>query len=200
MSAVTLPVPFAPNSCALKLSVNQRVNASPFGGSEQAVDLLNDRWLMSLDLPPSYQSQGAGLEAFINAMRGQSNWVALYHFVRQVPRGTMRGSLTMSSAAAQGASSLVVTGGAGQASTTLLAGDLIGVSGLLFMVASDCVANGSGVITAPIVNRLRVALGSGLTVTWNRPTALFRLISTPVVEYAPGLASGVSFELAEYIP
>lgn len=200
MSAVTLPVPFAPNSCSLKLSVNQRVNASPFGGSEQAVDLLNDRWLMSLELAPNYSAQGAAIEAFINAMRGQSNWTALHHFARPVPRGTMRGSLTLSGSAAQGASNLVVTGGAGQAGTTLLAGDLIGVSGLLFMVASDCVANGSGVITAPIVNRLRMALGSGLTVTWNRPTALFRLVSTPVVEYAPGLFSGVSFEFAEYIP
>ena len=200
MSAVTLPATFTPSSCALKLSVNQRVNASPFGGSEQAVDLLNDRWLLSCDLAPSTLAQGAWLEAFINAMRGQSNWVALYHFARQIPRGTMRGSLTMTSAAAQGASALVVTGGAGQASTTLLAGDLIGVSGLLFMVASDCVANGSGVITVPIVNRLRVALGSGLTVTWYRPTALFRMTSVPVVEYSPAIASGVSFEVAEYIP
>lgn len=200
MSAVTLPAPFVPNSCSLKLSVNQRVNASPFGGSEQAVDLLNDRWLMSLDLPAGYSAQGAAIEAFINAMRGQSNWVALHHFARAVPRGTMRGSLTLSGAAAQGASSLIVTGGAGQAGTTLLAGDLFGVSGLLFMVASDCVANGSGVITAPIVNRLRMGLGAGLTVTWNRPTALFRLVSTPVVEYAPGMSSGVSFEFAEYIP
>ncbi len=199
MSAVALPATFAPSGCALKLSVNQRVNASPFGGSEQAVDLLNDRWLMSCDLAPNVVAQGAWLEAFINAMRGQTNWVALCHFARQIPRGTMRGSLTMSSAAAQGASSLVVTGGAGQANTTLLAGDLIGVSGLLFMVASDCVANGSGVITVPIVNRLRVALGSGLPVTWNRPTALFRLTSVPLVQYAPGAASGVSFEFAEYI-
>ena len=61
MSAVALPVPFAPNSCSLKLSVNQRVNASPFGGSEQAVDLLNDRWLMSLDVPAGYSAQGAAI-------------------------------------------------------------------------------------------------------------------------------------------
>lgn len=199
MSLLTLPAAFRPQTCSLELSVNDRVNASPFGGSEQAVDLLNDRWLLHVRLPESTQADGAWREAFIASFRGRTNWVALWHFMRPQPRGTMRGTLTLSSSAAQGASSIVVTGGAGQAGTTLLAGDLIGVGNLLFMVASDCVANGSGVITVPIVNRLRVALTPAAAVTWYRPSALFRLAGAPTVDYMPGQASSLSFDFAEYI-
>lgn len=142
---------------------------------------------------------GAWREAFIGSMRGQVNTVALWHFARPLPVGTLRGTLTLSSAAAQGAASVVVAGGAGQAGATLLAGDLIGVGGLLLMVASDCIANGSGVVTVPITNRLRVAQSSGATVTWNKPTALFRLLATNGVQYAPYVSQATTFDFGEAI-
>lgn len=199
MSIITTPLQLKPSACQLTLSVNQRVSASPFGGSEQAVDFLNDRWLLSLELPALLTNEGAWREAFIGAMRGQTNTVALYHFARPYPTGTMRGTLTLSSAAAQGASSVVVTGGAGQAGTTLLAGDMIGVSGLLLMVASDCTANGSGVITVPLVNRLRAGLLISAAVTWDKPSTMFRLMSTNGVGYAQSITQETSFDFGEAI-
>jgi hypothetical protein len=197
MSTITLPALFVPRTCQLTQVVNQRVSAAPFGGSEQAVDLLNDRWLLSCELPPSRHANSAWREAFINNMRGQTNTVALYHFTRPAPRGTVRGTLTLNAPAAQGASSIVITG-CSPATGTLLAGDMLGVGGLLLMSGADCTAV-AGVMTVPIVNRVRVAQPSGAAVTWDKPTAPFRMLSTNGVQYTPGVAQAVSFDFGEAI-
>ena len=200
MALITPPAILAQlSSGQLTLATNQRVSAAPFGGSEQAVDLLNDRWLCSLNLPPNSQANAAELEAFIGSMRGQTNTVALSHPLRKAPRGSMRGTLTLAAAAAQGAATLSITGGAGQAGTTLLAGDLVGVGGLLLMVAADATANGSGVISVTLANRLRTAQSSGAAVTWNAPTVPMRLLQTSGVQYQPGYAGAISLDFAEAI-
>ena len=200
MALITAPAILAQlSSGQLTLSTNQRVSAAPFGGSEQAVDLLNDRWLCSLNLPPNSQANAAQLEAFLAALRGQTNTVALSHPLRKAPRGTMRGTLTLSAAAAQGAASISITGGAGQAGTTLLAGDLVGVGGLLLMVAADATANGSGVITVSLANRLRTAQSSAAAVTWSAPTVPMRLLQSSGVQYQPGYAGAISLDFAEAI-
>lgn len=196
MSVITFPARL-PVSFQLTLSTSQRVSASPFGGSEQAVDLLNDRWMASMDFDQQDYATAATIEAFINAMRGQTNTVALYHFARPVPRGTLRGSLTLNAAAAQGASSIVITGGA-PSTGTLLQGDMLGVGGLLLQVQNDCVAV-AGVITVPIINRLRTALSSGAVVTWNMPTANFRLLNKAAVPYGQALSGTVSLDFGEKI-
>lgn len=197
MSTIPLPAQFKPRSCLFTPSVNQRVSAAPFGGSEQAVDLLNDRWLCSVELAPSYHGDAAYLEAFIGAMRGQVNTCQLWHFTRPAPRGTVRGTLTLTAAAAQGVDSVTLTGCV-PTTGTLLAGDMLGVGGLLLMVASDCTAV-AGVITVPLVNRLRTAQSSGAAVTWSSPTATFRLLATSGVQYVPGMAQPVSFDFGEKI-
>ena len=197
MALITLPAIFDPRTCTFVQSVNQRVSASPFGGSEQAIDLLNDRWLCSVEMPASTHANAAAMEAFIAAMRGQTNTVYLWHFARPYPRGTARGTITLNASAAQGASSIVLAG-ISPAAGTLLAGDMLGVGGLLVMVASDCTASG-GVVTVPITNRLRTAQSSGAAVTWSKPTAPFRLLSTPGVQYVPGMAQGTSFDFGEAI-
>jgi hypothetical protein len=58
---------------------------------------------------------------------------------------------------------------------TLLAGDMIGCSGHLLQVASDCQATDAGVMTVPIINRVRATIASGTAVTWYRPTAQFMM-------------------------
>jgi len=197
MSLVTLPAAFVPRSVQLDLMTTQRVRAAPFGGSEQATDMLNDRWMMSCALPDSPHAWGAWREAFIGAMRGQTRWVSLWHFVRPQPRGTMRGTPTLSGAHAQGIGTLTITGGT--ASGTLLAGDMLGVGGLLCMVQSDVTLNGSGAGAVPITSRLRVAQSAAAAVTWDKPAALFRLLDSSGVAYAPGVAGGPSFEFGEKI-
>lgn len=197
MSLITLPAAFVPRSVQLDMDTAQRVRAAPFGGSEQATDMLNDRWVMSCSLPDSRSAWGAWREAFIASFRGQTNWVALWHFRRPQPRGTMRGTPTLSGAHAQGIGTLTITGGT--AGGTLLAGDMLGVGGLLCMVQSDITLNGSGAGAVAITNRLRVAQSGGAAVTWDKPTALFRLLDSSGVAYAPGVAGGPSFEFGEKI-
>ena len=197
MSTISLPSGFDPQSCQLTLRTNQRVNASPFGGSEQAVDMLNDRWMLDVDLPESTQDDGAAIEAFIAAMRGQTNVVALYHFARSVPRGTARGTILLNGAVAQGASSIVVDG-ISPSTGTILAGDVFGVGGQLLMAAANATASGGGA-TITLANRVRTALANNAAVTWDAPTALFRMLSTTGVSYFRARSTGPSFSFGEYI-
>lgn len=196
MATITLPAGFAPRDFTMRLVTNQRSFSSPFGGSEQVVDLLNDRWSISLTMPSSSSANAARIEAFVNAMRGMTNTCNLYHMQRKAPRGTMRGTPTCD-AAAMGASFVwLSSAGAG---TTLLAGDLIGVQGMILMVAVDAIASGGGAMLVNVVNRLRKAIPGGSAVTWDKPTAPFRMLSTGSVNYQPGYADGVSLDFAEVI-
>lgn len=197
MSTITVPTGFVPNNFMLRLATTQRAFSSPFGGSMQTVDLLNDRWEVSLTLPPRTRNNAGQIEAFIDALRGMTNTCNLYHYARKVPVGTMRGSPTCNAASIGASSVTLASAGAG---ATMLAGDMFGVSGLLLKVASDATANGSGVITINLVNRLRTAITGGAAVTWDRPTAPFRLVSASGVSYVPGiLAEPVSLDFVEAI-
>ena len=195
MTALTLPPWFGADGFSLNLSTVQHLFASPFGGSEQVLDLLNDRWEATFSVPPRIFPEAAALEAFIASFRGMSNTLAIYHLLRPQPRGTMRGSPTAQAAAA-GAGSLTISTTAG---ATLFAGDMIGVGGLLLQVAADAAADGSGAMPVQIVNRLRGGFAAGTPVVWDRPTAPFRLASKPVVQFVPGYAQGVTFDFVEAI-
>jgi len=189
MSTITWPSGLVPRQFSMRLATVQRVHSSPYGGSEQAVDLLNDRWMVSMELAADTYANIAVVEAFIASMRGQTNTVALYHFARPTPRGTLA-SATYASAS-QGASSVTLTG-----SGTLKAGDLFSAGGQLLQVAADVTVSTSTSVS--IVNRLRAALTSG-SITLASPTATFRMINQPAVTYVPGFSETVSLEFAEAI-
>ena len=197
MTSIALPSIFKVARCAFTQAVNQRVNASPFGGSEQAVDLLNDRWLCSLEVWQMSPAEAAQLEAFIGQMRGQTNTTPLYHMARPTPRGTARGTQTLSAGVAQGASSLPITG-ISPSTGTYLAGDMIGAGGQLFMVAQDTTAV-AGAATVPITNRVRTALTNGASVTWNAPTVPMRMLANGGVNYARAVVPGTTFDFGEAI-
>lgn len=197
MASITLPSKFIPRNVTLKLSITQRITASPFGGSEQAIDLLNDRWVLNCELPPRSTEDGAWVEAFIGAMRGQVNTTTVHHFKRPAPIGTIRGVLTLSASVTQGAAAISVSG-CTPMDGTFKAGDLMGVGGLLLMAASDCTASG-GVVIVPLANRVRKALSAGASVTWDKPSFVARLLSTSDVSYAPGYSNASSFDFGEKI-
>lgn len=190
MATITLPSGFSPRSCQLRLATTARTHASPYGGSEQAVDLLNDRWLLSLELPPrAGYDAAAGIEAFLAALRGPVNTCNLWHFARPTVRGTLASATC--GAASQGASSVTLTG-----TGTLKAGDMLGIGGLLLQVAADVSISGSGAVS--LVNRLRSAISGGSAVTFTRPTAAFRCVTPGVgVTYRPRASEPVALEFAE---
>lgn len=197
MSEIAFPEFFEdPSEFSLRAMVNQLANASPYGGSEQVVDKRNERWLATVTVSPRTHDEAADLEAWVASMRGMTNWVQLYHLQRPEPRGTMRGAPTVQATAA-GLGSLRINTTAG---ATLLAGDMIGISGLLLQVQQRCVADGTGLLIVPIVNRLRKALAGGAPVVWSRPTALFRFRAVPEpVSYAPGYTPEATFDFMEYV-
>ena len=192
---IALPPGFRPATFALRQSVVQRVSASPFGGSEQILDLLQDRWMASLALSPCRPALAASREAFINAMRGQTQVCYLHHFARPRPRGTMRGAPTAQAAGVSWDSLLINT----VPGASLLPGDMIGVSGLLLQARAQAVAGGDGVLQVPLVNRLRKAIPAGQAVVWDRPAAPFRLLAAPAVQYGSGFADSLSLDFAEAV-
>lgn len=195
MSAIALPAGLAPNAFSLRQQTNQVAFASPFGGSEQVLDKGNDRWLLAMTLANRSPAEGARIEAFIAALRGQTNTVALYHWIRKQPRGTMRGA-PKTNGVLQGANQIFIFT---TPLATLLAGDMFGAGGLLFQVANDCAADGAGNLVVPIVNRVRRALPALTDVVWDRPTVPFRLVSQNSVQYVVGRATEVSLDFIEAV-
>jgi hypothetical protein len=195
MTAFALPSWLGADGFSLNLDTTQRSFASPFGGSEQVIDLGSDRWKATLSASPRTYAEAAALEALINSMRGKTNTLAIYHLLRPQPRGTMRGA-PLTNGVAVGAQAVYIFTDPG---ATLLAGDMFGAGGLLFQVAADSVANGSGEFLVPIVNRVRRTLSALTPVVWDKPTAPFRLSSKPVVQFVPGYAQGVPMDFVEAI-
>lgn len=196
MTAFTMPSWFGADGFSLSLYTVQRTFSSPEGGSEQVIDRLSDRWLATLSASPRTFAEAAALEAFIASLRGMTNTLAIYHLLRPQPRGSMRGAPVVAAPLFRGDPNIQVTTTAG---ATLLAGDLVGCSGLLFQVAQDCVADGAGLMNILTVNRSRVAAASGTAVVWDKPSAPFRMTSKPVVDFIPGYAQGVAFDFVEAV-
>lgn len=187
-----------PRAMSLMLEPNVRSFVSPYTRSSQMIDLLGEAWVMTMTLGERKHAAGAAREAFLAKLRGGVHTVNLWHFRRPTPRGTLRGALTLAAQAAQGAQTLSVTGGAGQANRTLLAGDMLGLAGQLLMVSQDCQANGSGVISVPLANRVRSTQPATTAVSWDRPVSQFRLVSPVPVGYRPGATDDIELEWREH--
>ena len=107
MTTYTWPDAIRPASVALQLEANVREFASPYTGSVDAVDLMGERWRVSMALPPRFRSQGGALEALFNKLRGVHK-LSLPYYARPVPGGTLRGSPLLNASVVQGATSIVL--------------------------------------------------------------------------------------------
>ena len=145
-------------------------STSQYDLTPQTVDLLAARWIGTITLTPHRNDVRAGVEALFARLRGRANRLSMGHPLRRVPRGTMRGSPTLSGAHSALASTLSISG-----TGTLKAGDLLGVDGELVMVAEDPASLASVAITPP----LRKAKTAGTVVVWDWPRATF-LLTGPV--------------------
>lgn len=199
MSIIALPAGIV----AAKMSWGQRRNdmefRSQFGA--QTNELSAPVWMVTLEPPMTRESESGAWKALLMLLRGRTNQVELWDFARPAPRGTMRGTMTLNSSAAQGDVSLSIVA-AGQAAKTLLAGDQIGLgSGTtqqVVMVVADATSNGSGIISVTVEPPLRNAFAAGAAVTWDKPKALFRRNSSAVKwDYSRSFASGFGLELIE---
>lgn len=188
---------FAVANCSLYLEPNTRQFTSAYTNSVQSIDLLGERWHMTIHLPQVTAAEGALREAFTNRLR-MTGWISAWHFARAHPLGTMRGTPTLGSAVSQGASALPLVGGVSGA--TLLPGDMLGVATELFMVADAVTFDGSGHATVNVANRVRTLAGlaSATAVVWDKPKTNFRLGSPVSISQMIGRAAdAMDIELIE---
>ncbi len=207
MSIITLPA-------TLKIGVDSGVGQRRFdlltqsdsNGSQQARLLGPPRWTLRLVQPEWLTLAEAGeWSALLMQLRGRVNVLAAWDPARPAPKGTMRGSLTLAASASAGATSVSITGGAGQAGTTVKPGDWFQIgAGLgtsqLVMCTVAATANGSGVVSLAFEPPLRTGFASATAVSWDKPLAYFRQQTDAATwsYISGGLAvSGLSMDLLE---
>jgi hypothetical protein len=151
---------------------------SPYNGAVESISYVAERWRMGITLPPALTKDGYARQAFLRKLGLGKNRVRLgpYLWGQNVPQGSLRGAPVLTSTAARGASTLIVTTAIG---STLKAGDFVGCGGQLFEVSDDC-ADSAGTMTIPVTNRVRANIGAGSAVTWSAPTAEFILPAASV--------------------
>ena len=200
MSVITFPATLRVSSVTWGQQRNDMESRSIFGA--QAVEVAVPLWTAALNAPADNEGYTGAWKALIMQLRGRTNQLALWDMNRPVPIGTMRGTMTLNAAVAQGDVSMSIIA-SGQAGTTLVPGDLLGFgSGLtqqVVMVTGAATANGAGVITVSFEPPARNAQSSGASVTWNMPCALFRRQdSISQWKYSPGaITEGFSLTLLE---
>jgi hypothetical protein len=177
--------------------------ASDLTGAAQTRLLAPPRWTCSIvGAPTMGREQAAYWRQFILRVRGRVNQLAVYDMLNTAPRGTMRGTLTVNSNIAVGDTTYSITGGSGQAATTLLKGDLLQINTAatrqLIVVAADATANGSGVISVTSSIASRYVVTAETSVVWDKPTCLMRRRSGDASWDVDGdMSGGFSLDLIE---
>lgn len=201
MAVITWPAEIRPRSCSIGYRGVKARHRSPFNGTPQTSSFNAERLVLSVGLPIALRRGDntalAGIiESLLNRLTINDDWVTAWHFAREAPVGTMRGSPTLSATASRGNNTLAITGGT--ASGTLKRGDMLGAGGWLFQVAADITLNGSGAGTVSIVNRVRATIASGTALVWDKPTANFATPAdvNPVV-HIPAVMESATLELEE---
>lgn len=185
----------APGSVDWGYVSNTTVFTSPLSKSVQTIETPAVRWRVSFMLENLSQADSVLLEALLLQLRGASGRVALHHFARPSPRGTLTGTPLVKGAGQTGNSLLIdgCTVGA-----TLLAGDFIGVNGELKMLVAAATASGSGEMTLFFEPPLRAAPADNAAITLVKPTATFKLEQDEgKLTYIPAMLSNIPFSFVE---
>jgi hypothetical protein len=197
MSTITWPSTdiFKPATFEIALRSNVLISTSPLSGAIQTVELPGARLVIVMTLDPVEWAEQAEREALFAQIAGQANRVALWHMVRPAPRGTMRGSPTLSATASAGATSLSISTTSG---ATVLKGDMVKIGSQLVQSTTDATADGAGAMTLPIAPMVRTTVASGQAVSWDAPTATFISTQSELrVGYRPGIGEAISLEFVE---
>jgi len=111
MSTFDWPDALVPQSCSMPLRKAGLQFQSPFNGAVQAVDFVAERWVLSANLAQMSSRNPRGVGALLNQLAGGVNRVRAWPFhTKGVPRGTLRGTPTLGTAAARGDTTLTLAG------------------------------------------------------------------------------------------
>lgn len=173
---------FAPQVLSFGEQRKRRTSGEPpLGGDAQTAEVpYSHRWTMDVTLRRCASfAERAEQEAWISRIARGDNRVTAHHLQHPAPYGTLRGTLTLSGAAAQGATTATIAGGTnGQ---TILPGDMLGITTtaayalqVVRVVIGGTVSGGTvGITFEP---PLRAGANSGASVVWDKPAALWMLI------------------------
>jgi hypothetical protein len=187
-----------PNEFSFGQRSNTVVHTSPLSGQVQTVELPGARWFFSARYRAVQEADRALLDAWFAQLRGQANRFTAWDFSKPYPRGTMRGTPVTSGSTAAGATSVTINATAGQASTTVLAGDKLSFGGELKIITATATLNGSGVATLSVEPPFRGTIGNGASVVWDRPTALFLPTASEwSAQFAPGNLADFAIDAVE---
>ena len=165
---------------------------SPYAGSVESVTFPGWFWKIAVSIKPRRSKNGGLAEAFFEGLAGGDDAVLVYHWLRPIPLGTMRGAPTVAIAGARGDRTIVLT-----TPGTLLAGDLFKVGNTVHKAMFDCTPV-NNTLTVPLVARLRKPAVVGDPVGWDHPTV--RCIMPAMnngSSYQPGVMQGTAIDLEE---
>ena len=180
MAAITLPTTrgFVPSEFVLTLNSNFAESRSPYSGYLQTVENAGSSyWTARIVWPArtsATEAYAGAVEGLIHRLRSRVDTLSVWDMRRPAPLGTMRGSPVLNGGVSQYGGT--IGGRTAGANATLLAGDKIGIGGLLHTVTQDATANSSGVFSGVTIDPpARAARSDGAVVTWDRPIANFVL-------------------------
>lgn len=225
MATYDWPRDWCPNRFELTVQPNVLVFVGQYVPTVQTIDLMGERWMISLDLPPSTDEvKGRAKEAFFDRLRGPVHRIRMGNLKNPRPSGTQQGPLSVNvvngallpvnvvnaslqpvtvvggsaivaSPIAAGASTASVQGRAGR---TYRAGDTIGLGGQLVRILTDATFDVNGLATIEFAPRMRAAVPQASVIAYDYPTAVFMVQSEKVpVTWMPGRHETISLELVE---
>jgi hypothetical protein len=161
-------------------------NTSPFTLQTQQYNWPGQAWLGSVDCPPMKRADAEQIVAFL--LSAQRGTFYFQDYANPSPRGNVTGTLTVSSATANG-TTLTFGGATGN----FVVGDWLQISTSLYKVIKYNASNSVDVFPA-----LRKSYAGGTAITYTNAKGVFRLAS-PSTEWAIGEASiyGVGFAIIE---
>lgn len=174
------------------------VSESPFTGKQQTQKYDKAQWYAVLTLPPMKRDQAAEWQAFFMKLEGRANTFLLGDpDAKTVMGGAAPSSVSVSSAASIGATSVSLTIGSGK---KINAGSYIqfgtGSSSRLHMVVDDNTGNGSVTIQPP----LKTALTTSTAVDITEAKGMFRMDSNDLTWSSNELSVyGITFSCSEVL-
>jgi hypothetical protein len=159
------------------------------------------RWALSLRAPENMTPTNAAIwETVSIQLRGRVNHLSAWDPGRPAPRGTCRGTMTLSGTHNAGVTALTIAV-TGQSGNTLLAGDWLQIgSGLTGQLVKITVAGtaGASTIAVTVEPPLRIQYAGATAVTWDKALGHYKQTSSPQWSYRTrDLLTGFSLDLLE---
>lgn len=171
------------------------INSSPTLGALSITPTAAPRWVATVSYAVDEDDRHPILEALVAQIGGQSNLLSMWHLMRPVPQGTLRGTPQLSATATKGATTAQIVCDSG---ATVKRGDMLGIGSQVVMVTADATASGTA-LTIAFRNPLRESVNSGTSVVWDKPAITWVSESPDVyVPYADGFGEPFAMSFVEH--